>query len=166
MPVHWQRTYNGSWSWLQREIFLDGQWRLSGITIPVHRKTGKPLEDATGYLDPSAAPAEFFEPDPLAAEYEIAMPDEGVSTSTDQPGPDALPERRARHGRPPSRWLRTLNAAELSLWLTTIDPPEAGVSGMTFLEHLTRDHGFDAERVAGLLAADQEKLHAAAHHGY
>ena len=74
--------------------------------------------------------------------------------------------RRARHGRPPSRWLRSLHADELRIWLGTIDPPEAGVSGMTFWEHLTRDHSFDATRIAGLTEDEQAKLHAAAHFGY
>jgi hypothetical protein len=74
--------------------------------------------------------------------------------------------RRARHGRPPSRWLRSLHADELRIWLKTIDVPEAGVSGMTFWEHLTRDHFFDPGRIAGLTVDEQAKLHAAAHHGY
>ncbi len=74
--------------------------------------------------------------------------------------------RRARHGRPPSRWLRSLHADELRIWLATIDPPEAGVSGMTFWEHLTRDHSFDATRIVGLTEDEQAKLHAAAHYRY
>ena len=72
--------------------------------------------------------------------------------------------RRARHGRPPSRWLRSLNADEIRIWLATIEVPEAGVSGMTFWEHLTRDHSFDAEKIEGLTIDEQAKLHAAAHH--
>ncbi len=44
--------------------------------------------------------------------------------------------------------------------------PEAGVSGMTFWEHLTRDHSFDPDRILGLNTDEQAKLHAAAHHGY
>ncbi len=51
--------------------------------------------------------------------------------------------RRARHGRPPSRWLRSLHSDELRVWLKTIEVPEAGVEGMTFWEHLTRDHSFN-----------------------
>ncbi len=82
-----------------------------------------------------------------------------------EPGsPD--PKRRARHGRPPSRWLRSLKADELRIWLKTIDPPEAGVSGMTYWTHLTRDHSFDAEKIKGLTVAEQAQLHAAAHDGY
>ncbi len=74
--------------------------------------------------------------------------------------------RRARHGRPPSRWLRSLRADELRTWLKTIDVPEAGVEGMTYWEHLTRDHFFDPQRIAGLNKAEQARLHAAAHFGY
>src|SRR5262249_20746487 len=78
----------------------------------------------------------------------------------------ADPARRARHGRPPSRWLRSLHAEEIRIWLKTIDVPEAGVEGMTFYEHLTRDHSFDPDRIVGLSIDEQAKLHAAAHHGY
>jgi hypothetical protein len=83
----------------------------------------------------------------------------------DDPG-QANPMRRARHGRPPSRWLRSLNADELRIWLKTIDVPEAGVSGMTFWEHLTRDHSFNPDLIVGLNEDEQAKLHAAAHYGY
>jgi hypothetical protein len=82
-----------------------------------------------------------------------------------EPGePDA--KRRARDGRPPSKWLRRLKAEELRIWLPTIEPPEAGVQGMTFWIHLTRDHSFDAEKIKGLTIPEQAKLHAAAHDGY
>jgi hypothetical protein len=82
-----------------------------------------------------------------------------------EPGqPDA--KRRARDGRPPSKWLRSLKADELRIWLPTIEPPEAGVQGMTFWRHLTRDHSFDAEKIKGLTIPEQAKLHAAAHDGY
>jgi len=55
-------------------------------------------------------------------------------------------DRRSRHGRPPSKWLRSLSADEIRIWLKTVRVPEAGVSGMTYWEHLTRDHMFHAER--------------------
>jgi hypothetical protein len=76
------------------------------------------------------------------------------------------PTRRARHGRPPSRWLRSLNAEEIRIWLKTIDVPEAGVSGMTYWTHLTRDHSFDPNKIDGLTEDEQAELHAAAHYGY
>ena len=75
-------------------------------------------------------------------------------------------KRRARHGRPPSKWLRSLHADELSIWLKTIDVPEADVVGMTYWEHLTRDHSFDPAHIEGLEIDEQAKLHAAAHFGY
>jgi len=170
MPVHWQTTHNRTWRWVQRENYVDGEWRLTGMTTPVRRDTGEPLEGVEGYLDELDVPETYrvayegltdANGDPLAP-----AGDEGVSTVDDAPGPDAAPHRRARHGRPPSRWLRTLKAPELAVWLATIDPPEAGVNGFTFEEHLTRDHGFEAERIEGLDEDQLAKLHAAAHHGY
>ena len=81
-------------------------------------------------------------------------------------GGDVDPERRARDGRPPSKWLRSLNADELRVWMKTIKVPEVGVDGMTFFTHLTRDHSFEEKRIQGLTVAEQAKLHAAAHFGY
>ena len=37
---------------------------------------------------------------------------------------------------------------------------------MTFWTHLTRDHSFLAEKLAGLTVTEQAKLHSAAHFGY
>jgi hypothetical protein len=37
---------------------------------------------------------------------------------------------------------------------------------MTYWEHLTRDHLFDAAKIEGLDEPEQAKLHAAAHFGY
>jgi hypothetical protein len=54
----------------------------------------------------------------------------------------------------------------LRIWLKTIDVPEAGVEGMTYLVHLTRDHSFDEANVKPLTIDEQAKLHAAAHFGY
>jgi hypothetical protein len=97
----------------------------------------------------------------------IAEPQPDADDAEDDGPPgQPHPKRRARHGRPPSRWLRSLNAEELRVWLKTVDPPEAGVSGMTFWTHLTRDHSFLPEKIEGLNEADQAKLHAAAHDGY
>jgi hypothetical protein len=158
-PVHWAAAQNKNWRWFERETYLNGNWQLSGITTPIHKQTGKP-HVADGYLDEALVPAEirrgnkhqaFKLPANLEAEFDRHQPH---------------PNRRARHGRPPSKWLRSLNAEELRIWLKTIDPPEAGVSGMTFWEHLTRDHSFDASKIEGLTIDEQAKLHAAAHFGY
>lgn len=186
MPVHWQATHNGSWRWLQREHYVDGQWRLTGMTRPVNRKTGEQFAEVEGYLDDSEAPEAFLDltatgeslseyvsaegycedAPPSSASLSSEELEEGIPASEDEPGPDAASYRRKRHGRPPSRWLRSLTAAELSVWLATLEPPQAGVSGMTFLTHLTRDHGFRPEVVEPLTDEEQRKLHGAAHHGY
>ncbi len=75
-------------------------------------------------------------------------------------------ERRAQDGRPPSEWLRSMDADELRDWLADIEVPEAGVAGMTFWTHLTRDHMFRPLLIKGLTEAEQAKLHAVAHFGY
>jgi len=74
--------------------------------------------------------------------------------------------RRSQDGRPPSEWLRSMDADELRAWLANIEVPEAGVHGMTFWTHLTRDHMFQPLLIKGLTEGEQAKLHAAAHFGY
>jgi hypothetical protein len=158
-PIHWTAAENKSWRWFEREDFIDGQWKLTGITTPVNKKT-KQLNEGAGYLHESVVPdavrlgkkSELLElPPEVSAEYAKHPPKEKL---------------RNRHGRPPSKWLRSLNAEELRVWLRTIDVSEAGVSGMTYWEHLTRDHSFDPLKIEGLDEDEQAKLHAAAHFGY
>ena len=159
-PIHWRATQNTTWQWYERETFVDGRWMLTGITTPINKKTGEPYTEQKGYLDDSLVPEEM-------RVWGQDVGDRFAATAPAEAGdhrPD--PTRRARHGRPPSKWLRSLHADELRIWLKTIDVPEADVSGMTFWEHLTRDHYFDAERIAGLTEGEQAKLHAAAHYGY
>jgi hypothetical protein len=157
---HWTASENNTWRWFERENLVDGQWKLTGITTPVHKRTGERYTGNSGYLSEELVPEgvrrgeQVIEPDAKAGE--------GIEEDAGRPNP----LRRARHGRPPSRWLRSLNADELRIWLAKIDVPEAGVSGMTFWEHLTRDHYFDPQRIRGLTEAEQAKLHAAAHFGY
>ncbi|HEX4129133.1 MAG TPA: hypothetical protein VHZ24_03760 [Pirellulales bacterium] len=156
-PLHWRAARNENWLWYEQETYKDGRWMLTGITTPINKQTGEPYTEHKGYLDPNFVPL-----DERAWESEDG---EQVATGKDiEHLPD--PKRRARHGRPPSKWLRSLHADELHIWLETIDVPEAGVSGMTYWEHLTRDHFFDAEKLEGLSIDEQAKLHAAAHHGY
>jgi len=160
LPVHWRAADNEAWRWYVRETFIEGRWTLSGITTPINKISGQPYGGKTGYLDESIVPAQVRDGDLRAA---------GASAETlnGEYGPgDPHPKRRARHGRPPSKWLRSLEADELRIWLKTIDPPEAGVSGMTYWTHLTRDHSFNPIRIAGLTIEEQAKLHAAAHYGY
>jgi hypothetical protein len=90
--------------------------------------------------------------------------DDDVDDPTNHGQTDA--KRIARHGRPPSRWLRSLEATELSEWLKTVRTPHTGVTGMTYHTHLTRDHLFKAENLAGLTGDELAKLHSAAHAGY
>jgi hypothetical protein len=158
--VHWTPAENKSWQWYERETFIDGQWKLTGITTPINKKTGKPLSGKSGYLDPSLVPVELH-----LADDEIS-PEEIAAAKLKYGHRRPHPTRSARHGRPPSKWLRSLHADEIRIWLKTINVPEAGVEGMTYWEHLTRDHSFDPEKIEGLTVEEQAKLHAAAHHGY
>ena len=151
LPAHWRAADNGVWKWFERERYIDGKWVLSGITAPVNVKTGEPAADAQGYLDENEVP--------FRVRAGMLANDEGVERDPD-------PDLQARHGRPPSKWLRSLTAQELSIWLRTIEPPEADVVGMTYWEHLTRDHSFDPVKINGLNETEQAKLHAAAHFGY
>jgi hypothetical protein len=158
-PTHWRAANDETWQWYERENYRNGRWFVTGITTPIHRQTGDPYEGQTGYLDPSLVPAELRIWD---ANRDVVDDDPNA-----KPG-EHLPSaaRRARHGRPPSKWLRSLNTEELRIWLATIDVPEATVEGVTYLTHLTRDHFFDDDKVRDLAVEDQAKLHAAAHHGY
>jgi hypothetical protein len=155
---HWAAAENNSWRWFERENLVGGRWKLTGITTPIHKQTGERTSGSLGYLDDALVPENVRR----GEVPDVAVDDTAVEEDSGKPNPF----RRARHGRPPSRWLRSLHADELRIWLKTIDVPEAGVSGMTFWEHLTRDHFFDPERIEGLKEDEQAKLHAAAHYGY
>jgi len=166
LPEHWSTAEDETWTWLERENLIEGQWVLTGTTRPVDRKTGELKEASEGYLCEDLVPDEM-RPAPKNSDDPIAANcvDESAIEEED-PHRLPTPSRRARHGRPPSKWLRSLDADELCIWLKTVEVPEAGVSGMTYLEHLTRDHAFDPENLEGLEIAHQAKLHAAAHFGY
>lgn len=174
----WSPAQNRTWRWFEREALVRGKWRLSGITTPIHRQTGERFTGATGYLADDEVPADVrrrghakFDAAVVDADdidravYLEAEPLENDPNETNEPG-KIDPIRKAREGRPASKWLRGLSAAELRAWLPTIEPGEAGVEGMTFYEHLTRDHGFRGENVKNLSEEEQAKLHAAAHAGY
>jgi hypothetical protein len=159
-PEHWTVAENSTWRWFQRESLIDGQWHMTGITTPINKDSGEPYTGKTGYLDSSLVPPEMRSiGDQATVASDANEPIEPAPHTPD-------PQRRARHGRPPSRWLRSLNADEIRIWLKTVDVPEAGVSGMTYWTHLTRDHFFDAKKIAGLTIDEQAKLHGAAHFGY
>jgi hypothetical protein len=159
-PTHWRAASNEAWQWYERETLIDGRWKRTGITTPIHRKTGEPYTELKGYLDESLVPAEM-----RVWNTEANDPDASVDSLEDSDHrPD--PARRARHGRPPSKWLRSLQADELRIWLKTVEVTESGVSGMTYFTHLTRDHFFDGEKITGLTEDELARLHGAAHDGY
>ena len=150
--IKWEPKQSKTWRWYERTELVGDRWKVTGITTPVNTKTGKPYDGKKkGYL------SEDLVPD--AAKRQMRKL---IAMSNRKPDP----ERRARDGRPPSKWLRSLNADELRVWLKTIDVPEVGVHEMTFFTHLTRDHSFSAERIEGLSIAEHGKLHSAAHFGY
>jgi hypothetical protein len=179
IPEHWTHAEDETWQWFERENYLDGQWVLTGSTTPTHKQTGERkaaneayLEDS--FLPPELRPAEATDSPPRDRENAGNNAD-AIEPSLAEPADadESLPSRqlpatnrRARHGRPPSKWLRSLNADEIRIWLKTVEVPEAGVSGMTYWEHLTRDHSFGPAKIEGLTEAEQAKLHAAAHYGY
>lgn len=164
-PEHWSVSENAQWQWYERESWLDGRWVVTGITTPVNKSTGEPLKEADGYLDEALVPKAFRRGGLSESSKSYDEVPEPTGPPLTDPG-ETSPIRKARHGRPPSRWLRSLTADEIHVWLETIDPPEAGVEGMTYWVHLTRDHGFNSTRIKGLSEADLAKLHAAAHAGY
>lgn len=148
----WRAKENRTWRWYERSALLDGKWKVTGITTPIHKTTGKPYKDQTGYLDTALVPKNVKE-SATALKKKLALAEADAS-------------RRAEGGRPPSKWLRSLHADEIRIWLKSIDVPPVGVDGMTFWTHLTRDHFFAADRIEGLTIPEQAKLHAAAHFGY
>jgi hypothetical protein len=155
---HWTAAENSLWRWFERENLIDGTWQLTGITTPVNKQTGEALLGVSGYLSETLVPTK------VRTQWKTANEEKYEEDGVNEGQPSA--ERRARHGRPPSKWLRTLNSEELRIWLNRIEVPEAGVNGMTYWTHLTRDHSFDAANIDGLTEEEQAKLHAAAHYGY
>jgi len=165
---HWTVAANKRWRWFERENLINGEWVLTGTTTPVLKETGERKTNNIGYLDDSLVPAEMRGSQAALGPASLSPID---SAEHEHPTADLDPQlptakRRARHGRPPSQWLRSLHADELHVWLDTIEVPDAGVSGMTVWTHLTRDHSFDPAHIEGLEEPELHKLHAAAHFGY
>ena len=158
-PVHWTVAGDKNWQWVEREQFIAGQWKLTGTTAPVHQQSGQRKLDGMDYLDDSFVPPEM-------RFVHAHRNDSAVKRMLDFANHQPNAARKGRHGRPPSKWLRSLYADEIRIWLRSIEVPQAGVSGMTVWTHLTRDHSFDPLRIAGLTEPEQFKLHAAAHYGY
>ena len=171
---HWTVVGDKTWRWFERENFVKGEWVLTGTTTPVNKTTGVRKPANIAYLDDSLVPTEvrssnkdtidLVDHDALAAKDTVEHADHEQIVDLNPQLPTA--ECRARHGRPPSKWLRSLHADEIRVWLKTVKLPEAGVSGMTVWTHLTRDHRFESKRIKGLSEPEQHQLHAAAHYGY
>lgn len=163
---HWIAAEDETWRWFEREDYVRGQWHLTGTTVPINKETGERKPDSQVYLEDSMVPEEL-----LSGEKDGVVPasyEEPPKSEDDVELNRQLPSEVIRHrqGRPPSEWLRSLNADEIRIWLDTIDVPKAGVRGMTHWTHLTRDHLFDPEKIEGLTIPEQAKLHSAAHFGY
>lgn len=168
---HWIPDEDDTWRWFERENYINGRWRLTGTTIPVNKKTGERKSDSQVYLEDEMVPAEMRG----APETNVIQASHTEPTGEPKSGAEEhaefnkqLPTKALRHrdGRPPSEWLRSLNAEEIRIWLKTIDVPSTGVNGMTHWTHLTRDHKFYADKIEGLTVPEQAKLHSAAHFGY
>jgi hypothetical protein len=187
---HWTVAGNENWHWFERENLVKGEWVLTGTTTPVNKKTGVRKPENRGFLDDSLVPEKVRtglkdgidlvghqapadeqyaakQNQVAQADHQEANADHDHHDSVVDLDPQLPTEKaRARHGRPPSKWLRSLRADELRVWLRTVEVPEAGVSGMTVWTHLTRDHMFADDHLEGLTEKEQFKLHAAAHYGY
>jgi hypothetical protein len=130
----------------------------------VHRVTGNGFE-VPAYLNDSPVPIERRLADHGRQVGHTAVVRSDPSLRLEAYGQVSL-ERRAQDGRPPSEWLRSMDSEELREWLAKVEVSEAGVHGMTFWTHLTRDHLFRPLLIKGLTEVEQAKLHAAAHFGY
>jgi hypothetical protein len=155
----------------RREGYLDE--RLVPVDVLIvedrvrlgHGSSESPSQQATAVttLKPAILDASPVTPRPLAPVEAIPV------TFGDRGAPDAgrsNQERRARHGRPPSRWLRSLTSDQIRSWLAQVEIQDAHVSGMSFWTHLTRDHSFGADQIQGLSDAELAELHGAAHAGF
>lgn len=166
---HWRLARSAELTWFEKSRLIRGEWLLVAQTVPVCRATGCSItEDA---FDRSDCVALHEVPEPLRAANEEgaepgAMTDFCIATEGAKAGPAPRGVRKSRDGRPPSRWARDLDTPQLRYWLASFEPPEAGVSGMTFLDHLVDGHSFERSRIEGLTLAEQQKLHGAAHGGF
>ncbi len=52
---HWTAAENNTWTWYERENLVDGRWKLTGITTPIHKRTGQ-RHEAEGYLADNLVP--------------------------------------------------------------------------------------------------------------
>ena len=164
---HWTPEEDSMWKWYRLERYTSNKWETVGISMPIHKETGEPFKEKSGYVEHNKIPAFVLEGSlpatPKDWKKNMQPSQFDPLTSVDRE-PDAT--ARARDGRPATEWLRSLTASELRGWLPTVQPPETGVNGMTFWVHLVRDHGFDPRRINGLSEDEFRTLHSAAHYGY
>ena len=187
---HWSPAKNSEWRWYERENLIEGVWKKTGVTRPIHRETGKMFTDRDGYLEESEIPPSVLKAqdrrrlglmlrDPFTWQERHAAIKPATPAQLD---PETMPilfgdrsasdagrssaERRGRHGRPPSRWLLSLTAEEIRTWLARVEIQDAFVRGMTYWTHLTRDHSFDPAKIRGLTEPQLAELHGAAHEGF
>ena len=158
-PEHWTFASNNSWHWYERENFVDGRWKPTGITTPINNRTGEPYTGRSGYLDESLVPAEL-----RVATKKMAA----VWSKT--PVRSLLLANRTRPVAP-TRASAEQMAAEPARRRDPHLAPDHRRAGSgrerdDFLEHLTRDHSFKYANVVELTIDEQAKLHAAAHEGY
>ncbi|HEY4233856.1 MAG TPA: hypothetical protein VGM76_10540, partial [Lacipirellulaceae bacterium] len=146
LPTHWSASGDDTWRWYERENLIDGQWVSTGITTPINKKSGERKTEHGGYVDEALLPADLRASNESGEGHaDREQGEDKLSTAAQaSSGPLAVPEPhlptaecKGRHGRPPSKWLRSLYADEIRIWLKSIKVPEADVSGMTFWEHLT-----------------------------
>lgn len=187
---HWTAAKNARWRWYERENLVDGFWKKTGITTPIDRASGTPIDWQRGYVAEAEIPTSVLLPEdrrrlskPLiganswqerytAIKPRYAPPQDPETIpihfgdrSADDAGRSAA-DRRSRHGRPPSQWLRSLTAEEIRDWLAKVEIQDAHVRGMTFWTHLTRDHLFEPDKIKGLTESELAELHGAAHEGF
>jgi hypothetical protein len=140
-------------------------------TVPLNRRSFSTWLAASGFAltaSGRAAAQSPFEWEPIVCQNQttdIAVVQGHPPLGAESYGQVSM-ERRSQDGRPPSEWLRSMDADELRAWLANIEVTEARVHGMTFWTHLTRDHMFQPLLIKGLTELEQAKLHAAAHFGY
>src|SRR5262245_61291892 len=63
---HWAINENRTWRWFERENFIKGKWKVTGITTPINKQTGERYTGTTGYLDDNLVPEEMRSSEPKA----------------------------------------------------------------------------------------------------
>ena len=101
-PIHWCAADNERWRWYERETFIDGQWKLSGITTPIDKMTGVPYTGHTGYLEDDLVPADVRHDESIrdAAALAVAHAEHG-------PQPEFAPAMAARRASGSAACTRT-----------------------------------------------------------